>query len=416
VTVRRSIADSPAQLWLLFGVHAFLTLFVALVIGDRTFAFTDVTAVYRGWVDDWANGAPLVGLQNDWVYPVGALVPILLPALAGPGYLLAWLLLVLGLDAWAFALLVRRSGRAAMFWVVLLLALGPVASGRLDSVATPLVTVAIFWLTERPRTAAALLAAATWIKVWPVAAVVAAVTVGPRRATVLVWVAITTAAVVGADALLGGAPHLFSFLAQQSNRGLQVEAPFAMTWLWLGASAALPVRTLFDPTMLDYEVKGPGVDAAVVAATPAMLIVVAGVLTLGSLALRSTGSSERVFPSLTLALVATLLVVNKVGSTQYAIWPAAPIALGLAIDHHRYRLPAVAALGSAILAQVTLFGPVYWALLHLYPGAILVVTLRNVGYVVLLGWSLVDLGTSTWKRRPVMLAGGSRAAIPVTER
>ncbi|MBX9246905.1 hypothetical protein ICW40_19115, partial [Actinotalea ferrariae] len=111
-------------------------------------AFHDVD-LYRWWMYVGLTEGRWPVLDEPSVYPAGAVLPMLLPALGAttnPGYALGWCLLVTALDAVAVAALLRRGRgglRAAWWWIAFLLLLGPVALGRLDAVVAPLTLLAL---------------------------------------------------------------------------------------------------------------------------------------------------------------------------------------------------------------------------------------------------------------------------------
>jgi hypothetical protein len=229
--------------------------------------------------------------------------------------------------------------------------------------------------------------------VWPVAVLGAAVVAAPRRAALLGGALLTVVGVVAVDVLLGGAPHLASFIGQQTGRGLQVEAPVAGVWLALGAFGAPGVRTGFDRQLLTYGITGPGTELAAALSTPITAAVLVLVLLLGIRQARLRGAGG-VLPSLSLALVTTLIVFNKVGSPQYVAWLAVPVVLGLVAGDRSWRVPAAIAVGVAVAAQILYAaanGGIYDAMLRFEPLPVAVVLARNVGVVALLGWAVADL-------------------------
>jgi hypothetical protein len=369
--------------WLWFAVvHALLAL-VAPLAGTG-----DVTLVYQRWFAEWAHGGSLVGIQTDWVYPVLALLPVLAAGALPHAYLVGWLVLVTALDAVAFHWVGRRDPAAARWWLFLLVALGPVSIGRLDSIAAPLVLLGGLVLVRRPRLAAVLLTVASWVKVWPAVAVLAATVTGPRRRWVALTAVATSALIVAADTALGGVAHVLSFLTQQTGRGLEFEAPVTTIWLWLGAFGLAHVRTAFDPRLLDVEVLGDGTRAAAAATTALMGALVLVVLVLALVvARRRRASVVRLFPPLLLALTLVLIVTNKVGSPQYVTWLGPPVVLGLIADRPRFARLAACVLVLAVLTQAAS----YTAFLGLGVVTLVMLTVRNMGYAALLVWAVALL-------------------------
>ncbi|GII99768.1 uncharacterized protein DUF2029 [Sediminihabitans luteus] len=319
--------------------------------------------LYRSWVEAGLRDGTWPVLDTGWVYPVGALVPITLPGLWSldpEAYRVLFVAMVVALDGLAVGSLVRAGrGRTtgAWWWLVFLLALGPITLTRLDGVSAALTVIALAQLAPvaRPRLASALATGAAWVKVAPGAVLVplALVVRRPWRRVVLP-AALVSAIVVGL-ALLGGAgARVLTFFGDQGSRGLQVEAvaatPFSLARLWSGE---FPV--VFDAPLKVLEITGPGTDATAAALDTLLLVAVAAV----ALATwRSAARLRRAVPDdvarrgpdlelvllATLALSLCLVAFNKVGSPQYVTWFAPPVAVALA---------ALGARGSRVLRPGT---------------------------------------------------------------
>lgn len=385
----RRFATSPLTMWAAFLlVHLLLGFLAFHSVGEP---LGDVYFVYKPWAQ-LAQAGSVVGIQTDWVYPIGALVPIMLPLLLGPdNYIGSWLTLVLLLDAGAFAVLTigrrPRQLAAAWWWIGFLLILGPIAIGRLDSVSVPLVIVGLLWLTLRERVAIVMLTAATWIKVWP-AAILAAVIVSLRSRWQVVVVAATTSLILVILALtFGSGWHVLSFITMQTGRGLQIEAPVSTAWMWEAAFGRPHAFVYYDRTLLTFQVTGDGSEVASSLMTPLLGLAVIVVLLIGIRAVRAKAPMTRVLPSLSLALVTTFIVFNKVGSPQYITWLAAPVVIGLVYQGRGYRTPAILVGVTAALTQ-TMYPNLYDFVLEVHPAALAVLTARNVMLFVVLGWSV----------------------------
>lgn len=390
----KKLWQSPVLLWVLFVL-------VSIWLGWQGYfaeaiPYGDVSFVYEFWAGQAAGGAGVVGLDSAWVYPVVALVPILLPLNAGPGlYPIGWIILVTVLNAGAFAYLLysaRGTQRnilqriAALWWLVFLLFLGPISVARLDSIVTPLAIVGLLTAVQRPAVAGALLAIATWIKVWPAALIAAVLVAVNKRKTILISVITTSAAVMVIAIILGGAGNLFSFLGEQTGRGLQIEAPLATPFLWLASFHEQGYAVYYDTVILTFQVMGDG--TGFVAELSSVLLGLGFLGTLGwGIWLHRKGSSpSHVLPAVALTLTTVLIVFNKVGSPQYIGWLAAPIIAGLALEQKRFIAPAVLALILGALTQA--FYPyLYNALLNVQPIELGILTLRNIGELVLLAVS-----------------------------
>ena len=169
----------------------------------------------------------------------------------------------------------------------------------------------------------------------------------------MILVAAALSAFVVAVALLAGAgANVFSFVSQQSSRGLQVEALGAIGYLWLISFGSSVYVIEYDTEMLTFQVYGPGVLELANLLTPLLLLGVLVIAALGVWAARAGTGLGKLLPSLALALTMVLIVFNKVGSPQFVTWLAPTIVLGLVLDRHRWLPIAVIAAAIAALTQV----------------------------------------------------------------
>jgi hypothetical protein len=396
VGILLAVVRSPATLWGAFVlVHLWLGLLNLYAPG---LPLGDVTIVYKFWMDQATIADFWVGIDSVWVYPVVALVPMLAATAFGPDqYGSTWLTMIMLLDAVAFGFVTgwgRSRERTAVgwWWVAFLLLLGPIALARIDSVTVPLALVGVTLIANRPRAAAVILAVATWVKVWPAALIGAALIALRDRARILAAVVAVSVVIVLIALALGSGLNVLSFITEQTGRGVQVESPVATPWLWQALAGVPGARVYYDNAILTYQVQGPGIAAAAALMTPLLGAVVLAVVLLGVRAARAGASAGDLFPPLALALVTTLIAVNKVGSPQFIGWLAVPIVLGLATSaagHGRsFRFPAILALVIAALTQV-LYPYLYLELLYLNPLMLSVLTVRNILEFVLLGWAVV---------------------------
>jgi hypothetical protein len=150
----------------------------------------------------------------------------------------------------------------------------------------------------------------------------------------------------------------------------------------------------YDHKLLTFQVSGDGTALAGSLMNPLFGLTAAVVLLIGVRALRRGTPYTRILPELSLALVTAFIAFNKVGSPQYVVWLAAPIVIGLAYQGRGFRTPALLVLVTAALTQV--FYPfLYDTLLVPEAGMVAVLTLRNLMYFVILGWTIAAL----WRRR-----------------
>lgn len=403
----RRFLRGRAALWV-----AFLVVHAALVVLDlfgQGWPLGDVVAVYRVWAEHAADGLVRMGIDVPWVYPILAFAPMAASLAFGPEwYGQTWLGIVVLLNAAAFSVLIgrRRLTRtrriAAWWWLGFLALLGPIALGRIDAITVPLALTGMLWAAGRPRVAAVLLTIATWVKVWPAAVLVALVVASRRRWEVVTVAVALSAGILGVSLLAGSGLNAVGFVAEQAGRGLQIEAPLAVAWLWQIVAGSDAVQVVYDRQILTFQISGPGADAAASVTTPIMGLGVAAVLLLGIRAARRGAAFGRLFPPLALSFIVVLMLANKVGSPQFVTWLAAPVVLGLVLRPRRFLVPAALAAAVALLTQV-IYPYWYGWLMAANPGFVLVLTAK----VLLLGALLV------WGIRSLWQAGRVRNRIEV---
>lgn len=392
--------SSRAVLWVAFVLVHVAVAVLGFILPTEPMG--DVYRVYQPWSEAWLNSGwsggqywGFVGVTSTWVYPQLALVPMLLAWLFAwiGSYTAGWAVLATLVDAVAFAVLVGRGrsrGRttAAWFWLASIALLGPVGMYRLDGLTVPLAILGCLWLVGRPWLGSVLLAAATWIKVWPAALIAAAFIALRRRLVVLGGGLIASAVILVIIVAIGGAGHAFGFIADQSVRGIQLEAPVGAVYLWQAVAGREGSFIYYDPDMLTLQLAGPEVDVVIAVMTPLLVVVVLALVILGAVKVWRGASFAALFPRLALGLVLAMIVFNKVGSPQYLTWIVAPIVVGLVVDRGHWWRPAVLALAATVLT-FAVYPLTYAALMALDPVAAALLTARNALLVVLFVWVVV---------------------------
>ncbi|MDQ1127958.1 glycosyltransferase 87 family protein [Microbacterium sp. SORGH_AS_0888] len=421
-------------LWIAFAVVHVGVAWLGWILPNAPMG--DVYLVYEPWSRAYFSGGwvfqadyslyskdtyvGFVGLDKPWVYPQLAILPMLATWIFGwlVSYTPAWAIMIILLDAAAFAMLVGRArsrGRvtAAWFWLAFIVLLGPIALYRIDAVTVALGIMGVLWLRGRPWAASVLLAVATWMKVWPAALLAAAVIAVRRRMAIIGGGLAVTAVTLGAVVLLGGGAHAFNFIMDQTSRSLQVESPVSTFYLWddrINGTSSVH----YDPDLLTFYITGPHVDTVIAVMTPLLVVGVLAVAALGGYKAWRRASFSALFPPLALALVTAFIALNKVGSPQYIVWISVPLIMGLVLDRARWRGPAIVALVVAITTQIV-YPLTYFDLLVVMPVPLVSITIRNALMVTLFVWSVVLLArvrtraprAATSFRSDSALAGGS---------
>nr|WP_307816156.1 glycosyltransferase family 87 protein [Myceligenerans indicum] len=390
--------------------------------------FGDV-ALYEWWARHGVESSWWPVFDYAWVYPVGALVAITPPAWVShstAGYEWVWLGLVTALDAVATVFLARARPRgrvAAWFWLVFLVALGPIFLGRLDGVIAPVILIALVIAARHPATAMTLATIGAWIKIAPGAVAVAiAATSGSLHRfarNVVLPGATVTAVVLGWALLLGSGGRVLDVFGEQSDRNLQVEAVGATPFLLQGMD-----NPKYDPTWNDeiytYELHGSAPDRMAEALDVALLVVVLVIAVLAWFAVRRRPERAQDVLLLTAAAgLLALIVCNKVGSPQFIAWLGPPVAAAVAlygrdrVEARRTWLPpAIALIVTAYLTKL-IFPVNYGEFLGGFPEMTLVAAVRNGLLVALLLGAVVRLvqiaATADRRDAPVRASAGAPA-------
>jgi len=396
--VRNPVAASVG-LWVGFAlVHAWFILAAYSLGAD---ALGDLRTAYLPWIKGGYDYGEWVSLNVSGVYPPLATLVMALPGIFGlerVPYEIAWLVMIVLLDAAAFFVL-TRNGRSrirnltALWWLVFLLCLGPVAIGRLETVTVPLAIMAVTVVRRHPVVAGVLLTAGAWIKIWP-GAMLAAAVLGLRSRWRLVLAALASSAallVVGTF-LGGGLSSMFAFLGGQASRSLQIEAVVATPWM-VGISADAPgARIVYNSEINTMEVYADGVKETAAAMPIVLLVVVLLAIALGVLAAVRGAEPMRVFGASAIALTAAFVVCNAVGSPQFTAWiaPVAVLALLHRADPWRWAVAGAA----LVLAGLTqgIYPWTYGFILQGDPFFIGLLVAKSVCWVAILGYGLFRLG------------------------
>lgn len=385
-----------SSVWIFFAlIHAgFLARLMPFILTGEV--LSDIR-LYRAWAYEALNDGVWQGIDTAWVYPVGAIFPMVAATVLGSWlYQLTWFGIFTALNAAGTAMLVRHGAphgfRAAYWWLAATALLGPVAVGRLDGLSAPVVIVGILLLAARPFLASLLLSAATWLKVWPAAVVLAAVLVCRSRLRILLAGAVLSAAAAAVVAVFGDLRNLTGFLSAQGARGMQLEAPLTTPGVWQAITKSSGAYIYEDVVINTMEVRGALSGQVAALMSPLLAAAVLGTALLVAACVRRGAPAGPLLATASLALVTTLVVFNKVGSPQFMLWIAAAIAAGLVLDAGTgWKYPALAMLATAGLT--TLIYPVFYDALRydLNPAVAVLLTLRNLLVGSILVWSLVRL-------------------------
>lgn len=356
--------------------------------------------LYGYWLQQMQLGEPIFGIQQELVYPYPALVPMLLAKFLGGswGILVGWVTLIGLLNAFAIGALTnwgtgsKATLLASWVWLGFLLVLGPAGIGRIDAVAASLAVFGIAaFARQRVALAVSLFTMGAWVKIWPIALAVAAF-IAERRKRIMGYAAIVTVfAVLLFAAAAGGNASVFSFVFTQGSRGIQIESPVALFWIWAAKFGNPDTGIYYDKEIITNQVFGPFVGEVSLLMSLAMFIAIGITVWLSYRAQQSGAGREELFAVTALTAVLDLIVFNKVGSPQFMAWLVIPVLALIVFKVPKLRL--VLALSFLIAFLTHLVYPVlYLDLMGLSDFSILTLTLRNILLIYLLVYANYRLG------------------------
>lgn len=356
--------------------------------------------LYGYWLQMMQAGDPIFGIQQNFVYPYVALVPMVLAKLlgGGAGILLGWSVLVALLNFFATAFLVKW-GRgtapgfaAAWAWVLFLFILGPAGVGRIDAIAASVAVLGLVaFASGRVGMAMVAFTLGAWIKIWPIA-LAAAAFFADKKKKLMSFATLLTLLCVALFALLAsGNRSVLSFIFTQGGRGIQIESPIAMFWIWAAKIGVPDVGIYYDREIITNQVYGAFVNEVSALSTLVLIGALLITVALTWRAARAGADRNQIFALSALTGVLDLIVFNKVGSPQFMAWLALPL---IAIIFFKVNKSWFAVTGIfAIGALTNLVYPVFYMdLMGLGDWSVALLTIRNVLLIALLVHANIRLG------------------------
>lgn len=336
--------------------------FMAVQIGfwkDAGAEYQDVNT-YEQW-SNWlatAHSMPseaVVPAPETWQYPPGAAYLFLIPRLGPLEYKPTFVVLMLVVDLigfWLMTVLARREKRDAGVWIWLLamplLFAWPVL--RFDLVPTVIAIAALLVLHRRPAWFGALVGLGASIKVWPAFVLFAEWDRG-RLLRSIAAAAVTVAAIFAISQIAFG--DQTGFLANQKDRGLQIESVAATPWQLrqLVFETPAPVVVRFGTLEIGSDL-ADAVSAALTVAALLVLLAAAWWWWLRDRAIRRGRedlADEALARDFVFTIVLLFLVTSRVFSPQFMVWMVGLTAVILTTGRTRLARPAWIVLGSIVL-------------------------------------------------------------------
>jgi hypothetical protein len=380
---------------LAIGLLAQLTLiWLGTASGDP---FGDVRYTYSAWVTSMIDQGYILGINEPWVYPFIALIPLWLAHFANPAdYMTGWFLITVNLNMLTLAYLLgwgkkMERAKSAWFLIACIFLCGPVALGRFEVFSLILTVIgAIALWNNKEAKSMQFFNLAAWIKVAPVAALFTGFVITESKRKFILNLVYGTAAILLVGLALGGDSSMFSFVGMQSGRGVQVESTIAIFWLVQIIFNVAGAKIYYDNEILTFQVSGFGVTEVASIMTLVQFSALAITIWLGFRAKKAGVDKNTLFAWVFLTATLDLLVFNKVGSPQYELWVIGAAFVGVLFGTANWKPVVWLTVVSSGLSWL-IFPIFYGDLLDGKPFGVSLLIVRNLAVVAILVWSNMQL-------------------------
>jgi len=268
---------------------------------------------------------------NEYPTPVVWILSLPYGATGGgrTGYLIAFIIFMLALDAGFTWALWRAAGRrrdsALDFWLFFVFLIGPLCYVRFDMLPAVLAGGALLAARRRPWITGALTGLGAALKLWPALLFPSFLAHRPDRRAVTWGFLGVGVGLALLSLVFGGWIRLVSPLTWQSGRGLQIESIWATPLMM--ARALRPGEWIVDYSKFQaFEIFGPGVSALLLFSNLATVAGLVVIIALYARGFRSPQPTPVAIGLVVLATVAIMTVTNKTLSPQYLLWLGGPMA------------------------------------------------------------------------------------------
>jgi len=365
-----------------------LASFESFVVGDVYYYHRKINALFSAGLDRTLYEYPTPVVWILWL-PYGASLGNRV------GYLVAFIIFMLALDALFTYALWRSAGRrhdtAIDFWLIFVPLIGPLSYLRFDMLPAVLAGGALLAARHKPWVTGALTGLGAAIKLWPALLIGAFMSYRADRRPAGIAFVVVGFGLALISLIFGGWLRLISPLTWQSDRGLQIESIWA-TPLMLARAVKPDYWTVDMSRYQAYEIFGSGVEAWVMISNIATLFGLALIILLTIRAFRYDGSTPVAIGFVIVAIVAIMTITNKTLSPQYLLWLGGPMAALLAFRPQALpgEQPAINRMAGQLLILALLTQLVYPLLYDSYLGlqghvmiivASIVAAIRNLALV-----------------------------------
>jgi hypothetical protein len=283
-----------------------LASFESFVVGDVYYYHRKINALFSAGLDRTLYEYPTPVVWILWL-PYGASLGNRV------GYLVAFIIFMLALDALFTYALWRSAGRrhdtAIDFWLIFVPLIGPLSYLRFDMLPAVLAGGALLAARRKPWVTGALTGLGAAIKLWPALLIGAFMSYRADRRSAGIAFVVVGFGLALISLIFGGWLRLISPLTWQSDRGLQVESIWA-TPLMLARAVKPDYWTVDMSRYQAYEIFGSGVEAWVMISNIATLFGLALIILLTIRAFRYDGSTPVAIGFVIVAIVAIMTITN----------------------------------------------------------------------------------------------------------
>ena len=369
---------NPSLLW-----ATLTSLSVPFYIFLGTDIYGDVIFYYPKLFEQALEGK-VSGVTVEGAYPYGVILPIMLAGFIGSlfgDYLSGWVLVVVLLNFITIYVVGRKYSLQSKHFFIIFLAnmlMSSVSSYRLDIVAVFLTVIAVAVFDKHKQLAYFLLVFGVFVKIWPIAVIVAIWLLSNEKIKDIIKVATYATVFLLPPLLLGGVNVAFSFLSFQSSRGIQIESLYAIPLFLQGN------KVYYSAEEVTYRIDGFGAEVMSNVSNIIIFAILAAAALLGFTKYWRTPATVKEAFLIANIIIVSFIVFNKVGSAQFVIW----LLLALLLTFAYVKPSKIRVYVGSVLASIFASGQIYpyffEALLDGGYDAILLLIVKNFMMLVFL--------------------------------
>lgn len=358
-------------------------------------AFSD-TYIYRDWAEESARQGKWLGINENWVYPTLAFIPLIISNCLGKNIFLAlWLIVIIILNFTALFIIIYNNKQRIMhknnktiytlwIWLLFISLLSLLYFMRIEGITAPIVLIVLMYKFTKPMLSTILLNVVIWIKLWPMAIFVSYFIITKKKMTVIYTTVIFYILLFFLCIFLKGKLYyLFSFIKFQNLRGMQVESIFSTPFLWMFSLNIKNITVHMNESINSVEIYGLNfLNLEYVIYFFFILALSINVLVTLINFNKNVYCKNNLFLISSFNIICSLIVFNKVGSPQFMIWLMPNIIAGL-LQFFKFWKSFASVFFVIILCTYIIYPLFYEKLICGNIVVVSILTLRNILILVL---------------------------------